>query len=86
MTKTNPTLDELKNAATLARRASMRVVGTPQEEAMRALALALQNGASIVIRPVLKPGQIVVAEGRTVYVPSEAERDALLAAMKRKDG
>jgi hypothetical protein len=81
MTKTNPTLDELKNAAALARRASMRVVGTPQEEAMRALAKALANGATIVVRPVLRAGLIAIFED-TVFFSSETERDAVLAALK----
>lgn len=73
-------LDAIREAAALIRREEMRAVGTPEEEARRAIVIAIVGGAPLVVNPVLRAGTVVRVEGK-VYFHSEKERDAFLAVL-----
>jgi hypothetical protein len=73
-------LDKLRDTIARFRRSQLRLVGSKQEETVRAFAEALVRGARLAVNRYLEPGTTALVDG-VIWFPSETERDAFVAAM-----
>lgn len=74
-------LRDISDVMAMVRRAGMRVVGTPDQETLRAIGQALARGAGMRVERYLAPNTIVLIDG-TVLFSSQDLMDRFLAGWR----